>query len=112
MTKRTQAIGMRSSSATAAVSEVRAFCPTSTLPVYAVTMPSSPMCSQALTSWDTLPVPPTPGFLGEDIVVYQQDGNPAAQSRKEFAPPHARPPFLDRKSTRLNSSHRCISYAV
>src|SRR5437879_7392802 len=22
------------------------------------------------------------------------------------------PPFLDRKSTRLNSSHRCISYAV
>src|SRR5437762_3329684 len=32
-----------------------------------------------------------------------------AFSAKSHPPPHARP---DRKSTRLNSSHRCISYAV
>src|SRR5437762_6784734 len=29
-----------------------------------------------------------------------------------LAGPHAVNRFLDRKSTRLNSSHRCISYAV
>src|SRR5437763_8710414 len=32
-----------------------------------------------------------------------------AQRRRHLA---AAPPLLDRKSTRLNSSHRCISYAV
>src|SRR5437879_11533632 len=26
--------------------------------------------------------------------------------------PNGQPPYVDRKSTRLNSSHRCISYAV
>src|SRR5437879_7535476 len=30
----------------------------------------------------------------------------------DFAAKHGVPPLRDRKSTRLNSSHRCISYAV
>src|SRR5437762_7693852 len=32
--------------------------------------------------------------------------------KRERPPPEAPGPYSDRKSTRLNSSHRCISYAV
>jgi hypothetical protein len=39
--------GTRNSSATVWLRDVRMFCPTSTLPVYTVTLPSSPICSQA-----------------------------------------------------------------
>jgi len=50
MTMRTLSNGTRSSSATVCASEVRMFWPISTLPQNAVTVPSSPMCSQALMS--------------------------------------------------------------
>jgi len=48
MTIETVSTDTRSSSAIACDSEVRAFWPTSTLPVKPVIEPSSPMCSQAL----------------------------------------------------------------
>ena len=50
MTMRTDANGTRSSSATDCVRDVRAFWPTSAFPVKAVTVPSSPMCSQEAIS--------------------------------------------------------------
>ena len=48
----------RSSSATACASEVRMFWPISVLPVYTVTRPSSPTCSQAETSPGSASPPP------------------------------------------------------
>ena len=60
MTIRMESIGTRSSSATAWVSEVRMFCPTSALPVKTAIRPSSPMCSQAPMSWGAAPPPKPP----------------------------------------------------
>src|SRR5437762_7761724 len=50
--------------------------------------------------------------LHDALPIYARD------ARRDFLPPPRRPEGLvrgrnrDRKSTRLNSSHRCISYAV
>src|SRR5437764_10460377 len=52
--------------------------------------------------------PYTTLFRSSDEHVRQQTGgNTGVQKRAK-----AEPPKGDRKSTRLNSSHRCISYAV
>src|SRR5436189_3316461 len=42
----------------------------------------------------------------------QPHGEPGVQGRSLWLRAQADEPALDRKSTRLNSSHRCISYAV
>src|SRR5437762_10583378 len=53
--------------------------------------------------------------LAPDLVLVAPCGFGEERARREFAAvtdPSARALFGDRKSTRLNSSHRCISYAV
>ena len=63
ITMRTDSSGTRSSSATCCASDVRMFCPISTLPVKAVTAPSETMCSHAPTSFGSSRAPPGRQFL-------------------------------------------------
>src|SRR5437867_5231125 len=54
------------------------------------------------------------GYLGEHVIPDQQVSPPAAGSPLpgRLPPKELYPGWQDRKSTRLNSSHRTISYAV
>ncbi len=100
ITMRICAAGACSSSATACVSEVRAFCPTSTLPVYTVTAPSSLMCSQALTcsgiAWfmpRRAPPPDSCASASSTIHTTRPPPTTAKNSRREIMPaPLSRPP--------------------
>src|SRR5437879_7744934 len=56
---------------------------------------------EALERWDADIIGPLLGELDH-----------LAPWRLLLLPDHATPTVLDRKTTRLNSSHRCISYAV
>src|SRR5436189_1122876 len=55
-----------------------------------------------------------PAQVGGETVGEVDHGRHAARRPEPLALAHARPraQVRDRKSTRLNSSHRCISYAV
>src|SRR2546422_11511020 len=58
-----------------------------------------------LSLHDALPISPAPSGLRASARVAQLEPG-------DRAPPHVPAPVLDRKSTRLNSSHGYISYAV
>src|SRR5437879_11549725 len=52
---------------------------------------------------------------GADLLAKQigeDEGQEFHEAPTSFLAASTRAPFSDRKSTRLNSSHRCISYAV
>src|SRR5205809_3759147 len=73
----------------------------------------APAATYTLSLHDALPISLRPGAIGEQgPAARQQDGSAVgcAEGRQERN--HRRGRALDRKSTRLNSSHGYISYAV
>src|SRR5437762_10618408 len=59
-----------------------------------------------LSLHDALPISSAPGYVGSGTAPSNEVESIASTRLARFPKP------LDRKSTRLNSSHRCISYAV
>src|ERR1017187_7310727 len=59
-----------------------------------------------------LPVPALPDGLGERLQLLGRDELLPVRDLLRARNIQSLPPLDDRKSTRLNSSHRCISYAV
>src|SRR5436189_1546452 len=85
--------------------------PTSTLFPY-TTLFRSAHGALVLQPTGALSYTPTPGFAGADSFTYRavsQSGLPATATVTITV---TAAPAKDRKSTRLNSSHRCTSYAV
>ena len=82
----TDVSGTRSSSATVCESDVRMFCPISTLPVHAVTWPASSMCSHAARSGTSpLPRAPRPDSCAGQLRRGDEDEQPGAEDADEVA---------------------------